>query len=293
MTVLLLVDLPNLARKAFHIHGGRFHGSDGQPTGTAYGVLSSTLAIARVAGATHVAGAIEGGGTAARREIDPAYKRQRKPSPDGFHDEFVIALQSYAAMGWPVYAAAGYEADDVLATLARQAIECSVTRVEVASADRDLFGVVTDRVGVLWTGAPTREIDQHRIDVAAVRARLGVDPTQVADYKAIAGDASDGYGGVRGIGPETAARLVSRYGSIEAIYRDLETIEPVSLRNKLRAGADDAQRSKALARLRHEAPVTPAFDPSVGPLAPGDRDRALHYLRQAAMGSLLSRLPGA
>jgi DNA polymerase-1 len=290
---LLVIDLPNLARKAFHIHGGRFTGADGRPTGTAYGLLGQTLAIARAAKATHIAGAIEAGGTTMRREIDPGYKRHRKPSPDGFFAEMELAIEAFAAMGWSVYRADGYEADDTIATLAVSAVAAGIERVEVGSADRDLFGVVTDRVGVLWTGGPTSEIDRHRITPDEVRARLGVAPDEVAAYKAIAGDASDGYGGVRGIGPDTAARLIATYHTLDELYANLDAVTPAGVRTKLVNGEADARRSYAIAWLRTEAPLTPAFEPEAGPLVPRDRERAIAYLRTAAMGSLITRLPGA
>ena len=184
-------------------------------------------------------------------------------------------------MGWARYRAEGWEADDAMAGIADAALASGFDEVLLHTGDHDLLGMVGDRVAVLIPRAGGG-VDRFGPADVEQRSPYRVPPAQVADVKALIGDATDGYGGVRGIGPAAGPDLVRRFGSLAAIYERIAEIEAAGVRTRLVAGRDDAFRSLDLATLRRDAPLAPAFDPDAGRVGAHDRERASSWL--TAMG---------
>ena len=167
-----------------------------------------------------------------------------------------LAKEALAAMGIKKLEKEGFEADDLLGTLA----EKFKKRVEVfiVTGDRDLMQLVDKQVFLYF---PQRGLSAPLlVKEKEVEKILGIKPEQVVDYKALAGDSSDNYPGVAGVGPKTAQKLLQEYGSLEQIYQNLAKIEPPSLREKLEKGREAAFLSQELAMVRKDVPLRVKLD---------------------------------
>ena len=162
--------------------------------------------------------------------------------------------------------------------------------VLLLTGDHDLLGVVGDRVAVLMPRAGGG-VDRYGPDDVEARSPYRVPPALVADVKALIGDATDGYGGVRGIGPSVGPNLVRRFGSLPAIYDRIDEVEAAGVRNRLLAGREDAFRCLDLATLRRDAPLSPGFDPDAGRAAAYDRERAASWLTAMGLADVIRVLP--
>jgi DNA polymerase-1 len=279
---LLVVDFANIAHRAYFAGRGRpAFAPDGRPTFLVSTFLRLVLARIREEGATHVALAFESTTGSRRREIDPGYKPPKATEPDDLVPQLRDANIAAGRMGWARYRAQGWEADDAMAGIADAAVAAGFDEVLLLTADQDLLGMASERVAVL---RPRIGGGVDRFGAAEVEERSAyrVPPPLVADVKALIGDSTDGYGGVRGIGPSVAPGLVRRFGSLAALYERIDEVEPASVRNRLIAGREDAFRCLDLATLRRAAPLSPAFDPDAGWVGSHDRERASAWL--AAMG---------
>jgi DNA polymerase-1 len=193
-------------------------------------------------------------------------------------------------MGWARYRAEGWEADDAMASIADAAVAAAFDEVLLLTADHDLLGVVSDRVAVLRprTGGG---VDRYGPSDVEARSPYRVPPAMVADVKALIGDATDGYGGVRGIGPSVGPSLVRRFGSLGVLYDRIDDVEAAGVRNRLLAGREDAFRCLDLATLRRDAPLSPAFDPDAGRVDGLDVERASSWLTAMGLADVLRALP--
>jgi DNA polymerase-1 len=185
-----------------------------------------------------------------RDDIFPEYKGTREKAPEELHIQVRRIREMVRAFNIPILEKDGYEADDVLGTVARQAAERGA-QARILTGDRDLLQLVTDDIHVLYTGRRQTE----EFDPPAVEAKMGIRPDQIVDYKALVGDSSDNIPGVRGVGDKTAVKLLNEYGTLEAIYDHLDQIESARFRNALEAGRDDAFLSRRLARIITDVPV--------------------------------------
>ena len=286
--LLLLVDGHSLAFRSYYAltkRNGGLSTSGGIPTTVTHGFLKALLEAARELQPQGVVVAFDTGQPTFRHELDTAYKANRGDAPEEFHQD-VHNLQHLLqeALRLPVCTAPGFEADDVIAAVARHAVERD-WRVRILSGDRDLFQLVDDRKDVvcLYTGGGSHgERGINVVDEAAVRQKLGVAPHQVVDLKALTGDSSDNIPGVRGIGPKSAVTLLTEYGDLDAIYSALVTIKP-SLAKKLDVGRDSAFRSRTLARIRVDVPLA---EPPRLALAGLDATSLATRLRQLELQSL-------
>ncbi len=258
--LLLLVDGHSLAFRSYYALAKRNGGlstSGGIPTSVTHGFLKTLLETAQALQPQGVVIAFDTGEPTFRHQLDPAYKANRGAAPEEFHQD-VHNLQHLLqdALRLPLCTVPGFEADDVIAAVARHAVE-QHWRVRILSGDRDLFQLVDDRkdVACLYMGGgPYGGRGTSVVDEGAVRQKLGVPPHQVVDLKALTGDSSDNIPGVRGIGTKTATALLADYGDLDAIYRALPIIKP-SLAKKLDADRDSAFRSRKLARIRVDVPL--------------------------------------
>ena len=258
--LLLLVDGHSLAFRSYYALAKRDGGlstSGGIPTSVTHGFLKALLEASQELQPQGVIITFDTGQPTFRHQLDPAYKANRGDAPEEFHQD-VHNLQHLLqeALRLPVCMVPGFEADDVIAAVARHAVE-QLWRVRILSGDRDLFQLVNDQedVACLYMGGgPYGGRGISVVDEAAVRQKLGVSPRQVVDLKALTGDSSDNIPGVRGIGPKTATALLADYGDLDAVYSALAIIKP-SLAKKLDADRDSAFRSRQLAQIRVDVPL--------------------------------------
>ena len=290
MRRLLVVDFANIAHRAYFAGRGRpAFAPDGRPVFLVATFLRLVLARIREEQATHVALAFESTTGSRRRAIDPGYKPRKTEEPDDLAPQLRDANIAAGRMGWARYRAEGWEADDAMAAVASAAVASGFDEVLLLTADHDLLGVVSERVAVLRPRAGGG-VDRYGPADVEVRSPYRVPPPQVADVKALIGDATDGYGGVRGIGPSVGPELIRRFGSLGALYDRIGEVEAAGVRNRLLAGRADAFRCLDLATLRRDAPLSPAFDPDAGRVGSWDRERVTTWLIAMGLGELIRAL---
>lgn len=206
---LVLVDLSSIAYPIWHTTQSSSNANE-----------ASQQIVARVrslaSSQKHVAICCDKG-KSFRHDISSTYKANRPEHEATLHHQIRLATEALEADGFPIWTVAGFEADDLIATAACRAMELDGAEVVIVSADKDLLQLVGDAVTALSVR------DGNRIDADAVFAKFGVKPAQIRDYLTLVGDASDNVKGVKGIGPTKAADLLSRFGTIDGIYRALDS----------------------------------------------------------------------
>src|SRR5512142_48360 len=225
----------------------RWRTSGGEPTAGIYGFARELLRILEQEQPEYLAVAFDTGKTF-RDQIFPTYKGTRAKMPDELRPQLERIRQLVDAFNIPRLEVEGYEADDVLGTVARRANEQGLG-VKIITGDRDLLQLVNPRTAVYLAGD-----DQNYITPEDVTRKLGVRPDQVVDYKAIVGDKSDNIPGVMGVGEKTAVALLEKYGSLDGIYQHIDEIDK-RWQAKLLAGKDSARTSYELARIHTDLPV--------------------------------------
>ena len=280
---LFLVDGNNLAYRAYYALPEELATSEGFPTNALLGftnMLFKLLADYRPKG---VAVAWDTRATH-RKELDPEYKVDRRPMPDLLSEQFPHFRPIVEAFGYRNLEFEGWEADDVIATLAARADEAGV-KTTVVSTDRDAFQLVSDNVSLMMT--PRGVADVHVYTPERVFARYGVTPEQVPDFIGLKGDTSDNIPGVPGIGDKTAGQLVAQYGSLEGVLEHVGDLSPARGR-ALREHAEQARSSKELATMRRDLQLD--CDPAELVLNPPDRSRLKEMFRQYEFRNLLQRV---
>src|SRR5436305_8353519 len=204
--------------------------------------------------------------------------------PDLLREQFPFFRPIVEAFGYRNLEFEGWEADDVIATLATRADEAGV-KTCVVSTDRDAFQLVSDNVTLMMT--PRGVADVNVYTPARVEARYGVRPDQVADFIGLKGDTSDNIPGVPGIGDKTAGQLVAQYGSLEAVIEHAAELSPARARN-ITQYADQARVSKELATMRRDLDID--CDPDQLVLAPPDRSQLKEMFRRYEFRGLLGRV---
>jgi DNA polymerase I len=214
------------------------------------------------------------------------YKATRKPTPDDLREQFPIVRETLAAFGIPVLELEGYEADDLIGTLTRQA-ELRDLHSVIVSGDLDMLQLVTERTHLMTTRLGVQSTVVY--DPARIHERYGLAPGQMIDFKALKGDSTDNIPGVPGVGDKTAARLLVDFGSIEGIYASLHTVKPDRLREKLSEHHDDVLLWRELVTIDRRAPVE--LDLSGSRLADYDRAEVIRLFREYEFRTLVERLP--
>lgn len=299
---LLAVDTPSLYFRAyFGVPESAHRAPDGRPVNAVRGFLDMLATLVRTRGPDRVVCALDADWRPAWRvALLPTYKAHRVAEesvsgdtevvPDALEHQVPVILQVLAAIGIPAFGVAGYEADDVLGTLATT----QPGPVEVVSGDRDLFQLVDDARGVrmLYCGRGVAKLEV--CDDAAVRSRYGVPAAGYADFAALRGDPSDGLPGVAGVGDKTAARLIDRYGSLAEVLAGLD--DPGAgfapgLRTRLLAAKDYLAVAPDVVRVVRDAPLPP-MEPAL-PAAPADPDELMALAERWNLASSCRRLVDA
>ncbi|MCL2281008.1 DNA polymerase [Candidatus Saccharibacteria bacterium] len=260
---------------------------DGTPTGGVYGFAAMALELLKRIQPDYVAVAWDKSKTNIRRrlEIYPEYKANRKPAPPDFYAQIPLLAELLDAFGWTMYEMDDYEADDIMGTLSAQANAVDIHTVMISS-DLDMLQVVDHdtELYALKKGLANLE----KFDVAAFEKKYGLKVEQFLDLKSLKGDTSDNIPGVPGIGEKTALILLQEYGSLDAIYDNLDKIKP-AWRTKLAAGRDSAYMSRELAKIWCDAPLK--LDLDAVDVKNFDAAKLRAALEKLEFTSLLRRLP--
>jgi DNA polymerase-1 len=284
-TKLVLIDGHALAYRAYHALPDDLKTSKGELTNAVYGFTSMLLKVLEDEKPTHIAVTFDKGPTF-RHEVYEEYKAHRAKMPDELRAQMDRVRRVVQALDMPIYEHEGYEADDLLGTLARQAGERDVDTL-IVTGDMDLLQLVDEHTRVLTSR--WRFSDTVIYDVAGVEERYdGLEPHQLVDYKALMGDKSDNIPGVYGVGEKTATKLLKRYGSLDVVYEHLDEVS-TRFRNRLEEGRTEAFLSRQLARIVRDAPVS--LDVEACRLRTFDYEEVLDLFHELEFTSLIDRLP--
>lgn len=281
---VLLVDANGLVYRAFFALP-YFTTRDGRPTNAVYGFTTMLLKVLDEEQPEYVAAAFDKPGPTFRHEASAAYKATRPRMPDDLRPQVVLAKDVVEALGLPVFEVAGYEADDVIGTIARRA-EAQGMDVLIVTGDLDALQLVSPRTRVMVTSRGTSEGAVY--DEAAVRAKLGVAPAQVPDLKSLKGDTTDNIPGVPGVGDKTAARLLAGGTTVEALLGGLDGVGDARLRDRLAEYREQILQSKQLATISTDVEVP--LDWESLRRRPFDVERVRELFTQLEFKSLLDRL---
>jgi len=249
---LFLVDGHALAyRSYFAFAGAPLRNSAGEETGAVYGFLNTMLSLISRYSPEYIAVAFDSEERTFRHEQFEAYKAHRPAMPEGLSQQLPVIFETLDAMGMVRLNAPGFEADDIIATLARRWRD--EVAVKIVSGDKDLLQLVDERVHVIRPGKGA--VLEKELDAEGLRELTGMGPAQFVDYLALVGDATDNVPGVKGIGEKTAAALLARFESLDGIYQHLDDVEKPSVRKRLAEGREAALESRELVRLRDDVPL--------------------------------------
>jgi DNA polymerase-1 len=280
---LFLVDGNNLAYRAFFALPEELATTEGFPTNA---LLGFTNMLFKLLSDYRPKGVAVAWDTRAvhRHELSEDYKSDRRPMPDLLGEQFPYFRPIVEAFGYRNLEFEGWEADDVIATLATRADEQGI-RTVVVSTDRDAFQLVTDNVVLMMTPRGVADVNVYTPD--RVEARYGIRPDQIPDFIGLKGDTSDNIPGVPGIGDKTAGQLIAQYGSLEEVLEHADELSPARRKN-LTDHADQARRSKELASMRRDLDLN--CDPAELVLLPPDRSELREMFRRFEFRNLLGRV---
>jgi DNA polymerase-1 len=284
--LLLLFDGNALVHRAFHALPPLTQPKTGELVNAVYGFASTLLKVFADFKPTHWAVAFDRPGPTFRHEMFEEYKAQRPATPEELKSQIKKVHRLVEAFHIPVFEIDGFEADDVLGTLSKQADEQGVETI-IVTGDNDMLQAVLPRVKAL---APRRTFtDTVLYDTEAVEQKYGIKPEQLADLKALAGDVSDNIPGLPGIGGIIAARLLKEYGSLQGIYDHIEDITPARLQKTLQEYRTQAFQSKELSTIVKDVPIK--LDLKTCQVSHYDRNEVAGLFQELEFVNLLPRLP--
>lgn len=242
---ILLLDIPNLFYRSFFAVPKTLTSPQGEPINAVFGVASALITLLENHRPDFVFGFRDRKEKTFRHEKEAAYKAQRPEMPSELVSQLPKIDELFATFNIPVISAGGFEADDCIATAAKNFSAASDTEIYIISSDQDLLGLVSDNIFVLRpiNGGKTEMMNREK-----VKEKTGVFPEQIADLKALAGDTSDNLPGVRGIGKKGAVELLNEFSTLEGIFQNLDRIGGKK-REILTAEKEQALHTKALVEL--------------------------------------------
>ncbi len=249
---LYILDAYSLIFQVFHAIP-EMGGPAGQPTHAVFGIFRDILNLLRQRRPDYLAAAFDGGGKVFRSDLLPSYKGQRKEMPPDLSTQIPVIKRLFEAFHVPVLVAPGFEADDILATLARRGADFGLD-VFLCTADKDARQLLNDQIRV-WN---VRK--QEIFDEASLRTEWGIRPDQVVDLLALTGDAVDNVPGVPGIGPKTAAKLLNEIGDLGTLLADPSRVAAKKAREGLEAHAETVRLGRQLIALREDVPLAIDWD---------------------------------
>ena len=282
---LYLIDGSGYIFRAFHALPPLTRPSDGLPVGAVHGFCAMLWKLLqdakRSSGPTHLAVIFDASEKTFRNEIYKDYKAHRPPAPEELVPQFPLIRDAVKAFTIPCIEQDGYEADDLIATYAKQALAAGGD-VTIVSSDKDLMQLVQPGLTMLDT------MKNRTIGPDEVREKFGVPPEKVVDVQALAGDSTDNVPGVPGIGVKTAAELINEYGDLETLLARAGEIKQPKRRERLTEFADQARISRELVLLKEDVPLVVPVE-QLGVRDPNP-DPLLNFLREMEFSSLTKRI---
>lgn len=254
MGKLVLIDGNAILHRAFHALPP-LTTKNGEPINAVYGLISMLLRVIQDLKPTRIAVAFDVKEKTFRHIALPTYQAQRPPTAEDLSSQFDKAKDFLTAVGIPIYSMPGYEADDVIGTIADKA----KADVVIVTGDRDQLQLVDDERNIKLYMPVTGLSNAKLYGEAETLERMGVPASLIDDYKALVGDPSDNYTGVPGIGPKTAILLLEKFGSFKDTYKNLDKI-PENVREKLEKGRKSGELSKKLATIVRSVPIEIDFE---------------------------------
>lgn len=251
MRKLMLVDGNAILHRAYHAVPQNLTSRKGTPINAVYGFTAMLLRLIEDLDPTHIAVCFDRKEPTFRHKAFKKYQSQRPAMENNLSVQFTEAKDVIGSFGICIFEKAGYEADDLLGTLARKSWKV-IDSVVIVTGDRDILQLVNDKVSVYL---PTRGISEGKLmGITDVVEKMGVEPSQIVDLKALTGDSSDNYPGVAGIGPKTAVTLLLKYESFLGIYKNIDYVNP-KIAEKLKKGEKMGKISYDLAQIETNAPI--------------------------------------
>lgn len=284
---LVIIDGKSVFYRGYYAMPG-LSTADGTPTGGVYGFAALSLELIKRLEPDYVCVAWDKRGTNIRRRlaIYSEYKAGRKPAPPDFYAQIPILHELLAAFGWPLYEFDDYEADDIMATLDKQAEQHGDIETYLITSDLDALQILDQNTYLYALKKGLTNID--KFDIPAFEKRYGIRIGQFLDLKSLKGDSSDNIPGVPGVGEKTAVKLLQQFETLDGVYDNLWQIKD-SLRRKLEAGKKSAYMSRELARLFTDAPVK--LDLEAMNVRDLDTAKLRELLEKLEFRSLLRKLP--
>lgn len=282
---IVLIDGHSILNRAFY-GIPELTNSEGLHTNAVYGFLNILFKILDEEKAQYLAVAFDLKAPTFRHKMYAEYKGTRKAMPEELREQVPVMKEVLSAMGVPLLMKEGYEADDLLGTIAGQA-ERAGLEVSIVSGDRDLLQLATDKVQIRIPKTKRTGTEIENYYAADVKEKYLVTPTEFVDVKALMGDASDNIPGIPGVGEKTATKIISEFGSIENAHDHLEEIKPNKAKLSLEEHYDLAVLSKTLAKINTESPVT--LDLQAAKLTDLYTPEAFTWMKKLEFKNILSR----
>ena len=279
---LVLVDGSGYIFRAFH-GLPMMNRPDGTPINAVFGFTKMLLKLKADLNPSHIIVIFDAGRVTFRNDIYPDYKANRSEPPEELVPQFALVRQAAEAIGLPVLEMPGFEADDLIASYARQAEQAGMSCL-IVSSDKDLMQLVRGNITML------DPMKNRPIGREEVIEKFGVTPDKVVDVQALAGDSTDNVPGVPGIGIKTAAELINQFGDLDSLLAAAETIKQPKRRENLIQFAEQARISRQLVYLKDDVDVPLAIDGLVTPQA--EEEKLMGFLAEQGFKSLIAALGG-
>jgi len=281
---LILIDGNAIVHRAFHAMPP-LHTPEGTLVNAVYGFASMLLNLLNNEHPDYIAASFDLKGKTFRHDEYKEYKATRQAAPDGLYEQFPIIKNLVTTFKIPIYEIEGFEADDVLGTLAKQAENEAEVFTYIVTGDMDTLQLITDKTFVM---TPHKGFKESVIyDAQKVQEKYGLSPSQIIDMKGLQGDNSDNIKGVKGIGPKTAQTLLQKYQTLEKVYENLDEITG-STKDKLANDKDSAFLSKRLATIVTDVPMTLNLEDCIAHQY--EQEEILNLFHQLGFQSLVGKL---
>ena len=289
MKKLVLIDGHAVFHRAYHALPP-LTTSKGELVNAVFGFTSMLLRAIDDIKPDYIAVAFDTAEPTFRHQEYTAYKAHRTAAPEELHEQLPRSKEVLNVLNIPIFELAGYEGDDIIGTLVKQATENGIADLEtiVVTGDRDTLQLVRPKVKIYTPGKSFSDVVYY--DEKIVKEKYGLEPKQLIDFKALSGDASDNIPGVRGIGDKGATKLLQEFGSLEEVYKNLDKI-PERTRRLLEEDPEAAVMSKKLSTIDQNVPIKLELSKCV--LADYDKKAATELFLDLEFRSLISKLPGS
>lgn len=285
MSKLVLIDGNAIMHRAYHALPKTLTTKKDEPINAVYGFVSMFLRVISELKPTHIAVCFDRKEPTFRKKMYKKYQSHRPETDRELITQFAKAKDVVTSFGVPIFEKAGFEADDLIGTIAAKAERKKVDQVVIVTGDKDILQLVTDKIKVYL---PARGIVNAKLHgINEVILKLGVTPEQIIDYKALVGDPSDNYPGVYGIGPKTAEDLLDKYETFENVYKHLKDL-PESTAKKLKKGKKEGKISYKLAKIVKDVPIK--FDLEKMKKWKIDSDETLNLFAEFGFRTLAKRI---